>query len=391
MALAGMLSSVFGVMLEPMSQDLGWSRAEISTGPFVVSIMGLFLATPAGHLIDRWGSKLTGVIVIACTFAAVMGMAMVGKQLWHWWAAWFFFGIAGGFTSTVWMAPVSTLFDKGRGMAIAVTMCGASVSGILSPPITEWVLQHHGWRVAFVVLGLFWCGLTLPLVLAFVPGRLREPETAPDPSDDADDVPAAWGMGPREGLTSRPFWLMFTASGISGITSLALILNLVPVLTYTGISRTDAIMIASVMGMAGLVGRLVSGVLMDMFDIRKLAIIGSLLSIALPLSLIVAPGVVWVAMVSLIFHSLVGGLRMSAVIYMTSTYLGARSFGLFYGAITTTITVAQGLGPLIANYIYDQTQSYLPTIWAAVPGFLIAALCFWALGPKPDFSRTSAS
>ena len=44
---------------------------------------------------------------------------------------------------------------------------------------------------------------------------------------------------------------------------------------------------------------------------------------------------------------------------------------------------------LIANYIYDQTQSYLPTIWAAIPGFLIAALCFWALGPKPDFSRAA--
>ena len=78
---------------------------------------------------------------------------------------------------------------------------------------------------------------------------------------------------------------------------------------------------------------------------------------------------------------------MSAVIYMTSTYLGALSFGLFYGAITTTTTVAQGLGPLIANYIYDQTQSYLPAIWAAVPGFLLTALCFAALGPKPDFSR----
>jgi len=386
MALAGMLSAVFGVMLEPIEADLGWSRAEISSGPFVVAIMGLFLATPAGHLIDRWGSRRTGVLVIACTFIAIVGMGMVGREIWHWWAAWFFFGIAGGFTSTVWMAPVSTLFDKGRGMAIAATMCGASVSGILAPPLAEWVMQDHGWRTALIVMAFLWCGLSLPLVLAFVPDRSLQPDSLPDAEDD---LSSASGMGPREGLRSRAFWLMFAASGISGITSLALILNLVPVLTYTGIARADAIMIASVMGMAGLVGRLVSGVLMDLFDIRRLAIVGSLFSIALPVSLILAPGVVWIAMVSLIFHSLVGGLRMSAVVYMTSTYLGARSFGLFYGAITTTITVAQGLGPLIANYIYDRTQSYLPTIWAAIPGFLIAALCFWALGPKPDFSRAA--
>jgi MFS family permease len=385
MALAGMLSAVFGVMLEPIEAELGWNRAEISSGPFVVSIMGLFLAAPAGHLIDRWGSRRTGVIVIACTFLAIMGMAMAGKHLWHWWAAWSVFGIAGAFTSTVWMAPVSTLFDKARGMAIAVTIAGASLSSIAAPPMTQWFIENHGWRTAFVALAIVWCGLTLPLVLSFVPGPLAQPASEPGESDTA---PLAGGMSPREGLRSRAFWLIFAASMISGLTGLAVILNLVPVLTYSGIARADAIWIASAMGIASLVGRLVSGWLMDTFDIRMLAVVGSLLSIALPLSLIFAPGVVWITLASLIFHALVGGLRMSSVIYMTSTYLGARSFGLFYGAITTTTTVAQGLGPLIANYIYDQTQSYLPTIWAMVPGFLLTAICFAALGPKPDFART---
>ena len=386
MALAGLLSSVFGVLLEPIEAELGWSRAEISSGPFVVSIMGLFLAAPAGHLIDRWGSRRTGVLVIACTFLAILGMAIAGKQLWQWWAAWSVFGIAGAFTSTVWMAPVSTLFDKGRGMAIAVTIAGASVSSIAAPPITEWFVQHYDWRTAFVALAVMWCGLTLPLVLSFVPGPIGQP--ASDPGEP-DAAPLAGGMSARDGLRSRAFWLIFAASMISGLTGLALILNLVPVLTYTGISRADALWMASVMGIASLAGRLISGWLMDTFDIRMLAIVGSLLSTALPLSLIFAPGIVWITLGSLVFHALVGGLRMSAAIYMTSTYLGARSFGLFYGAITTTTTVAQGLGPLIANYIYDQTQSYQATIWAAVPGFLLTALCFAALGPKPDFARTT--
>jgi MFS family permease len=384
MALAGLLSAVLGIMLEPMQADLGWSRAEIFSGPMVVAVMGLFLAAPAGHLIDRWGSRRTGALVVVCTFLAILAMAMVGKELWQWWAAWSLFGIAGAFTSTVWMAPVSTLFDKGRGMAIAVTIAGASISGIIAPPMTEWLIQTYGWRSAFIGLAVVWCGLALPLVLAFVPGPLGEPDDQPGTPEAAQP---AGGLSPREGLTSRAFWLIFAASLVSGLTGLALVLNLVPVLTYTGIARADAIWIASVMGMASLIGRLVSGWLMDTFDIRKLAIIGSLLSIALPLSLILAPGVVWITMVSIVFHALVGGLRMSAVIYMTSTYLGARSFGLFYGAITTTTTVAQGLGPLIANAIYDQTQSYAPAIWATIPGFALTALCFAALGPKPDFSR----
>jgi MFS family permease len=388
MALAGMLSAVFGVLLEPIEAEMGWSRAQITSGPFVVSIIGLFLATPAGYLIDRWGAKLTGTITIAASFIAIMAMSMVGRELWHWWAAWAIFGIAGSFTSTVWMAPISAVFDKGRGMAIAVTIAGASVSAATAPPMAEWFVQNHGWRAAFVALGIVWCGLTLPLVLSFVPGRrLSAKVNASDEEARPDEAPALTGMTPREGFRSRNLYLIFFASLISGLMGLALHLNLVPIFTFTGISRADAVMIVSVVGLTSVVGRLVSGWLMDRFDIRRLAIAGGVLSTVFPITLLVAPGVVWIAMAGLIFHSFVGGLRSSAVIYMTAAYFGARSFGLFYGAVSIAATIAQGLGPLVANYIYDETQSYLPTIWAAIPGFLLTALCFAALGPKPDFTR----
>ncbi|RYE37131.1 MAG: MFS transporter, partial [Hyphomicrobiales bacterium] len=204
MALAGMLSSVFGVLLEPMQRDLGWTRAEISTGPVVVSLMGLFLAAPAGYLIDRLGSRVTGLIVVATTFLAIMAMSQVGDQLWHWWAAWSIFGIAGAFTSTV--------FSKGRGMAIALTISGASVSAALSPPIAEYFIQHYSWRMAFVALGILWCGLLLPLVLAFVPGRraMQAKTDAAHAAAGTENRPAnVGGFTPREGFRSRNFWLIF--------------------------------------------------------------------------------------------------------------------------------------------------------------------------------------
>ncbi len=386
-----MLSSVFGVLLEPMQRDLGWTRAEISTGPVVVSLMGLFLAAPAGYLIDRWGSRITGLIVIATTFLAIFAMSRVGDELWHWWAAWSIFGISGAFTSTVWMAPVSTVFNKGRGMAIALTISGASVSAALSPPIAEYFVQHYNWRTAFLALGIIWCGLVLPLVLAFVPRRPRAGAHAgaAATAQDKDETPkpVAGGYTPREGFRSRNFWLIFFAALIGMLTGLALMLNLVPVLTFTGISRSDAVMIAGIMGVASLFGRLIGGWLMDNFEVRRLAVAASVASLLFPITLVIAPGVVWAAMGALIVHGLLGGLKMSAIVYLTSTHMGARSFGLFYGTISTTTTVAMGVGPLIANYIYDLTGSYSPTIWAAIPGFLISAACFAALGPAPDFNR----
>ncbi|MBM3594484.1 MAG: MFS transporter [Alphaproteobacteria bacterium] len=391
MALAAMLSSVFGVLLEPIEAETGWTRAEITTGPFAVSVIGLFLATPAGYLIDRLGAKLTGTITIAASFIAIMGMSMVGRELWHWWLVWGIFGIAGSFTSTVWMAPISSAFDKGRGMAIAITVAGASVSAATAPPMAEWFVQNYSWRAAFVALGILWCGLTLPLVLSFVPGRRRSDGSTDGGEGKACNAHSLTGLTPHEGLRSRNLYLIFFGSLISGLMGLALHLNLVPILTFNGILRTDAVMIVSVVGLTSIFGRLVAGWLMDKFDIRKLAIAGGVLSTVFPIVLLVAPGVVWIAMAALIFHSFVGGLRSSAVIYMTAAYFGARSFGLFYGAISIAATIAQGLGPLVANYVYDVTQSYLPTLWAAIPGFLLTALCFVALGPRPDFTRPAGA
>jgi hypothetical protein len=82
---------------------------------------------------------------------------------------------------------------------------------------------------------------------------------------------------------------------------------------------------------------------------------------------------------------------MNAIVYLITTHLGTRNFGLFYGMISITTTLAQGIGPYIANSIYDVTHSYQPVIWATVPGFLGAGLMFFALRPAPDFSQKPVS
>ncbi len=393
MSLAALLTSVFGVMLGPIEQEFGWSRAQISSGPAVVSMMGLFLATPAGFLIDRLGARFCGILVVLISFAAIASMSAIGDSIWHWWAAWALFGISGAFTSTVWMAPVSTIFSAGRGMAIAITISGTGISMALAPGIAEYFVQNHGWRSGFLALAVIWCAMTLPLVLAFVPRR----EAFAQAGDGGEDLPGDGapvqlpGLTPREGFATSSFYLLFLASLVSAMTGVALVLNLVPVLTFTGLARVDAVAIAGSMGVASIIGRIVGGWLMDRYDVRRLAIAASVVSLAFPMMLLLFPGVFWAAFAAVMAYGLTGGMKMNAVVYLTTTYLGPRSFGLFYGTISITTTVAMGIGPLIANHIYDVTRSYTPVMWAAIPGFICAGLLFAALRPAPDFSRRPIS
>jgi len=387
MSLAALLTSVFGVMLAPLEAEFGWSRAEISTGPAVVSIMGLFLATPAGFLIDRLGARRCGLFVVVISCISIAAMSTIGDSLWHWWACWALFGISGAFTSTVWLMPVSTIFQAGRGMAIALTISGTGISMAIAPGIAEYFVQNHGWRTGFLALAGIWFVLTLPLIFAFVP-KLAAP--AGDTPAETPGPPPHAGLTPREGFASKTFYILFLASLVSAMTGVAIVLNLVPVLTFTGLTRANAVAIAGSMGVASIIGRIVGGLLMDRYDVRRLAIGASLISLLFPAMLLFQPGTLWAAYLGVIAYGLTGGMKMNAIVYLTSTHLGSRSFGLFYGTISITTTMAMGIGPLIANSIYDQTQSYTPVLWAALPGFLLAGLLFAALGPQPDFSRRPA-
>jgi predicted MFS family arabinose efflux permease len=387
MALASRLTSSFGIMLGPIEQEFGWSRAQISSGPAVVSIMGLFLATPAGYLIDRLGARSSGLLVVLISFVAIAAMSLIGSSIWHWRAAWAIFGVAGAFTSTVWLAPVSTIFHAGRGMAIAITISGTGISAALVPGIAEYFVENHGWRAGFLALGLIWCGVTLPLVWAFVPRwRSRADDRAAADARSAAETAQFEGLTRHQGFRSRRFYLLFFASLASAFAAVALILNLVPVLVFTGIDRVNAVAVAGSMGVAAIIGRIVGGLLMDRYDVRTLAVGAVFISILFPASLLALPGVVWAATAGVIAFGLTGGMTMNAIVYLTSTHLGARNFGLFYGAISTTTTVAMGLAPLLANHIYDLTKSYTPVMWAAIPSFLLAALLLALLGPAPHFS-----
>lgn len=390
MALATVLSSTFGVMLEPMEAELGWTRAEISSGPTVVPLVGLLLSAPCGYLIDRFGSRLTGLLVVALTFTAIMLMSQVGEHLWQWWAAYAIFGVAAAFTSTVWLAPVSRIFSKAKGMAIAITLSGAGISGALSPLIAEYFIQNYDWRTGFMALGMIFGAISLVLVLAFIPSD--KPQARLDEAEDAgeetrQDLP---GLSPIEGLKSRNLYLLFAAALIGNFVNLALLINIVPVLTFTGLSRIEAVAIAGMFGLFSIGGRLIGGWLLDTFDARRLVIIATLLTMIFPLTLIVAPGVVWATTIAVMLMAATGGLKTSAGVYMTSSYLGPRSFGLFFGIVGLNTSIAYGLGPLLANHIYDQTQSYWLVIYAAIPGFVISAALYFMMGRTPEFgSRES--
>jgi predicted MFS family arabinose efflux permease len=312
-------------------------------------------------------------------------MSSVGDHLWQWWALWALVGISASAMPTVWVASVSSHFTAARGLAVAVTLSGTGISTSLVPIIGQQMVETYDWRTAYVGLAAIWAIVLLPLVLLFFRNaQSRHPASdAKLPAHPATELP---GLSAREGFASAKFYKLAAAAFLSMSAGVAIILNLFPVLRSTGLNPTTAASVAGIIGVATITGRIIGGWLMDRFSAGVIAAVSAAGAAVLPLLLLLLPGSVPAAAIGVAIYGLMGGAKVPAVVYLASRHFGQRAFGVLYGAVNTAIALGVGLGPLVANVVYDMTRSYTPVMWAAVPFVLLAALLYLSLGPYPEFS-----
>lgn len=384
MTLSAIATGSIGVIMGPLEAEFGWSRAEISSGPSLVSIVAMVLGTAVGLTIDRLGSRVVGIAAAVLICAALALMATVSDSLWHWWALWAIVGLAAAAMPTVWLTPVSSRFTAGRGLAMAVALSGTGITTSLAPIVANYFVENGGWRTAYVGMAGIWALVTLPLILLFFHGPAPAPKRAPG---DAAQAPLP-GLTAREGFRSPAFYKIVAAAFLSTVAGVGLILNLVPVFISTGIDRTEAAWIAGLLGVSTITGRLFSGWLMDRVNAAIIASCATVLAIVLPITLLVAPGSTTGAAIATVGYGLVGGAKIPSIAYLASKHLGPRAFGTLYGTINASVALSVAIGPFAANLVYDATKSYDLVMWAAVPLLAIAALLYASLGRYPDFAAS---
>lgn len=392
MSLASLATSSFGVMMVPLEQALGWSRAQISLGPLVLTITVIVVGTAMGFAVDRFGSRVVALISAALLCGAIAAMSLLTANPLLWLLIWAVIGVGSAAMPTVSVTPVSKGFFSGRGLALAVVLSGSGISAFLVPNIANYLVEHYQWRNAYLGLAGLWALVVIPIFLLF----LRDPKlapAAPAAPDIAKPAPAADlpGMSPREGFRSLAFSKLFFANMLTVVASVALILNMVPVLRSTGISAATAAWIYGFSGIATIGGRVFSGWLMDRFNasfVVGFAVIGL---VALPGLLLLVPGSAAVALAAVVVAGLLGGSTTPANAYLAGKHFGPRSFGTFYSTINVGSSIGVGLGPLVANLVYDQTRSYELVMWGAIPLLVLAGLFYLSLGNYPDFDRRPAA
>jgi MFS family permease len=386
MALAASPTTMLGVMIVPIEQELGWSRAMITSGSLIVSVLGLLLSTAAGFAIDRLGARRIGIAVAVAMSGALVLLGTTTNSIWHWWAGWVLYGLAATATATVWLTPISARFDKARGKAIAITLAGTGVSGTLLPVIANHVLELYGWRAGYLVVGTMFAAIMIPLTLLFWHGAEERPQEVAG----AEPIAPLPGMTLGEGFRSPNFYFIVFSMMISTLAWVALSVNTVPILISLDISAAQAAAVAGSQGLAGIAGRFVGGWALDRWNAKWLVCVAILCGLALPLTYIANPGNIQLIFAVVIFGSVMSGVKYSGIVYLVGRHFGPKSFGTLFGTVSIAPAIAVGVGPVLASYVFDVTRSYELAIWATLPAMVIAALLVALLSRYPDFEPVPA-
>jgi MFS family permease len=372
--LGSLLVYTSAIFLKPLSEEFTWSREAVSSAFGLAPLMFALCSVPFGYLLDRLGPR---AVVWPCLMVFGGGLAslsLLTPHLSHLYAVFIVLGIvAPGISTIAYGRAISSWFTRRRGMALAVAICGGSIGGMVHPPAVQALIRIAGWRTAYLTLGALVLAIGLPTVLRFVRERPRSMSAAD---------PRAAGASIREGLTSRVFWILVIVLFASSLAPNGALVHLSALLTDRGVSASHGAIALSAMAGAAVVGRLLTGWLVDRFFAARVSF--ALLALgALGTFLLSSAHSITTGMLAAMLIGFGMGGESDVAPYLLSRYFGLRSFSTLYGFTWIASGFAAAAGPILMGRAFDATGSYETLLVRLAIGTLCVATLMLTL-PRYD-------
>ncbi|WP_425999969.1 MFS transporter [Caulobacter sp. DWR1-3-2b1] len=368
-----------GPYIGPISESFGWSRTQTTFGLTIATLVQAVFSLPIGLLVDRLGPRLFGLAGILLTTGAFALLGSATGELNNWFILWGFMALATlPVQATIWTSAVATRFEASRGLAFAVTLCGASVAAAVFPLLGSWLIRLHGWQMAMVIQAGIWVVIVFPVIFFFFRGAHDRP--AKNVEREARRELA--GASLAEGLRSPIYLRLLLASLLFTFTIIALVVHFVPILTSRGADPMGAAGIASLVGVSSIAGRLITGLLLDRFRGSFVGAVVFLLPVLSALLLLFAGEAFPAQAMAALLIGLTLGAEVDVIVYLTTKHFGLKNFGALYGGLLAALSVGTALGPLSASAVFDKYDGYAPFLWLTM-AFMVASSLALASLPRP--------
>ncbi len=311
--LSGIAFYTFGVFIVPLEEAFGWSRGQVSVAASFLIVGTAITAPIVGTIIDRYGARRVGITSTLFLALGYFSLSQLGASIVMFYAAWLVLAlIGGGTTPVVWTRAINMWFDRGRGLALGLTLAGSGLTGIFGPPFCTAMIERYGWQGGYVGVGALILFIAIPILYFFF--KEQAPETATSVSTDSGPANANMpGLTLQESVRTVPFWIIAGGFFLVSACVAGLLINIVPMLIDRGLTRAEAAGIASTLGVAVVIGRVGIGYLIDRIHAPLVARVLLVLTAAGCGLLILEGTPTWVAVISVMSMGLAAAAEVDLV------------------------------------------------------------------------------
>lgn len=355
----------FGLWLQPVTMDRGWSRETFALAIAIQNLSWGIAGPFAGALSDRFGAFR--VLIVGALFYA-SGLIFMGLST----SALGFMGSAGlligmaqsGTTYAVVYGVIGrNVAANKRSWAMGVTAAAGSFGQFLMVPVENGLINGVGWQYALFILGL--------AALAIVPLAfgLKEPAVAA-----VKGPQQSMNAAVSEAFSHPSFLLLMAGYFVCGFQVVFIGVHMPSYLKDNGLTPDVATTALALIGLFNVVGTYAAGSLGERLPKRYiLSAIYALRALAITVFLNV-PLTPW----SVYFFAAVMGTLWLSTVPPTNA-LVAQIFGVKYlsmlgGFVFLSHQLGSFLGAWLGGRLYNMTGSYDVVWWLAVALGVFAAL-----------------
>ncbi|MEI6038153.1 MAG: MFS transporter [Actinomycetes bacterium] len=386
------------VLLVPLEDAFGWSRASISAAISVnVLVYGLF-SPFAAALMERFGIKK--VVMIALTVVGSGAFSTIFIQSpWHLIVLWgFVVGSGTGSMALVFAASIANRwFIDRKGVVLGALTAAAATGQLIFLPGLSWLATHHGWKsVSITVACAAW--VMVPLIALFLkesPAKIgTTPYGAPDDYVEPPQIKrnaAKEAIGAlREASKIRDFWYLTGSFFVCGLSTSGLVgTHFIAAAHDHGMQQVTAAGLLALVGVFDVIGTMASGWMTDKVDPRKLLFFYYLLR---GISLFILPAILFQTvhpstLVFIIFYGLDWVATVPPTIVICRTILGLERSTVIYGWVFASHQIGGSIAALGAALLRTKFGNYSAAFY--ISGLFCIITCYFVLQIGKDNELTN--
>ena len=342
----------FGLWLQPITQEQGWTRQTFAFAIAIQNISWGVFGIFAGMLADKFGAFRVLIVGAVLYALGLVGMALSPNSLVFALTAGVLIGAAqAGTTYAVIYGVIGRQIDPAkRSWAMGVAAAAGSFGQFLMVPVEGFLISAIGWQQALLVLG----GAVL-LIAPFAFG-LREAGFAAGSTPVKRDQTIVQAL--REAMKYPSFQLLMAGYFVCGFQVVFIGVHMPSYLKDKGLSPQVATYALALIGLFNVFGTYIAGSLgQRMAKTKILSFIYFARAIVITVFLLV-PLTPWSVY---IFASVMGLLWLSTVPptnAVVAQIFGIQHLSMLGGIVFFSHQVGSFMGVWLGGLLYDRTGSY---------------------------------